>query len=227
MVAVTEGEDGLSVTLDGRAVRSPGKRPLVLPNRALAEAVAAEWDAQGDRVNPLDMPMMSLAATAVDRVAPQRAHVIGSIAAYGGSDLLCYRALEPEALVRRQDEVWRPLLDWCAEAFGATLAVTAGIMPLRQSETAMDAIRTVVAGYDDLPMAALHDLVAGSGSVVIGLAIGEGRIAPEEGVTAAQLDEAFQIEKWGADEEAVIRLANMRHDMLCAAEFLRLCRAWN
>lgn len=226
-VAVDAGDDGFTVTLDGRPVRSPGRNPMALSNRALADAVAAEWDAQSEAIDPLTMPMMSLAATAIDRVTPQREHVIGSIAAYAESDLLCYRAEEPDDLVRRQFDVWQPLLDWCAETFEAPLEVTTGIMPLRQSESALAAIRAVIAGYDDPPMTALHELTACSGSVVIGLAIAEGRIGAEDGVAAAQLDEAYQLERWGAEEEAVIRLANMRRDMLAAAEFLRLCRAWN
>lgn len=226
-VAVTEIDGGFSVGLDGRPVRSPARRDLTIPNRALAEAVAAEWDAQRETVEPRKMPMMSLMATATDRVETQRDHVISTIAGYAESDMLCYRVENPADLVQRQIETWQPLLDWCADSFNARLQVTTGIMPLRQSASAVKAFRDVVAGYEALPLTALHELTAICGSVVIGLAIAEGRIGAEEGVGAAQLDEAFQIERNGEDEEAMERLANMRADILAAAEFLRLCRAWN
>jgi chaperone required for assembly of F1-ATPase len=226
-VDVEEIDDGFSVRLDGKPVRSPARRDLRIPSRALAEAVASEWDAQLEAVEPRRMPMMSLVATSADRVEPQRDHVIGTIAGYAESDLLCYRADEPEDLVGRQTETWQPLLDWCADSFNAHLRVTTGIMPVRQDPKAVQAIRDVVAGYENLPVTALHELTAICGSVVIGLAVCEGRIKAEDGVAAAQLDEAFQLERNGEEEEAMERLANMRVDLLAAAEFLRLCRVWN
>jgi chaperone required for assembly of F1-ATPase len=226
-VSVTASEHGFTVLLDGRPVRSPARRDLTLSNRALAEAVAAEWDAQAETVEPRSMPIMSLAATAADRVETQREHVIDTIVGYAGSDLLCYRAETPEDLVRRQTETWQPLLDWCADAFQARLKVTTGIMPVAQEPKALNAIREAVSAYDVLSMTALHEMTAISGSVVIGLAIAEGRLEGEDGIAAAQLDELFQIERNGEDEEAMERLANMRADLLAAEEFLRLSRAWN
>lgn len=226
-VAVAEGENGFAVHLDGRTVRSPARRDLILPNRALAEAVAAEWDAQAESIDPRTMPFMSLVATAADRVEIQRDHVIETIAGYAGSDMLCYRAEEPADLVRRQNEIWDPLLDWTADALGARLRVTTGIMPVRQDEVALNAIQGVVAGYEPLAMTALHEITSIAGSVVIGLAVTEGHIDADAGVVAAQLDETFQIEQNGEEEEAVERLANLRADLLAAAEFLRLSRAWN
>ncbi|MBL6597503.1 MAG: ATPase [Alphaproteobacteria bacterium] len=226
-VAVAEGENGFAVHLDGRTVRSPARRDLILPNRALAEAVAAEWDAQAESIDPRTMPFMSLVATAADRVEIQRDHVIETIAGYAGSDMLCYRAEEPADLVRRQNAIWDPLLDWTADALGARLRVTTGIMPVRQDEAALNAIQGVVAGYEPLAMTALHEITSIAGSVVIGLAVTEGHIDADAGVVAAQLDETFQIEQNGEEEEAVERLANLRADLLAAAEFLRLSRAWN
>jgi len=226
-VAVAEGENGFAVHLDGRTVRSPARRDLILPNRALAEAVAAEWDAQAESIDPRTMPFMSLVATAADRVEIQRDHVIEIIAGYAGSDMLCYRAEEPADLVRRQNAIWDPLLDWTADALGARLRVTTGIMPVRQDEAALNAIQGVVAGYEPLAMTALHEITSIAGSVVIGLAVTEGHIDADAGVAAAQLDETFQIEQNGEEEEAVERLANLRADLLAAAEFLRLSRAWN
>jgi chaperone required for assembly of F1-ATPase len=226
-VAVVEGDEGFSVTLDDRPVRSPARRDLTIPNRALAKAVAAEWDAQLETVEPREMPMMSLLATATDRVGTQRDHVISTIAGYAESDLLCYRAEQPLDLVQRQIETWQPLLDWCADSFNARLRVATGIMPVRQNPEALKAFRDIVAGYEDLPMTALHELTAISGSIVVGLAVAEGRIAAEDGVAVAQLDEVFQLERNGEEEEAMERLANMRADLLAAAAFLKLCRAWN
>lgn len=226
-VAVEKIDGGYAVCLDGRRVRSPARRDLAIPNRALADAVAAEWDTQPETVDPRAMPMMSLVATAADRVGPQRDHVISTIAGYAESDLLCYRAEEPKDLVQRQNEIWQPLLDWCDDNFNARLQVTAGIMPVRQDRAVVAAIQGAVAGYEDLPMTALHEFTAISGSIVVGLAIAEGRIGAEEGVAVAQLDEAFQIERNGEDEEAMERLANMRADIHSAATFLKLCRAWN
>jgi len=225
--AVDEIEGGFSVTLDGRLVRSPARRELTFPNRRLAEAVAAEWDCQEETIDPKNMPMMSLLATATDRVGTQRAHVIDTIVGYAGSDLICYWAEHPADLVQRQFETWRPLLDWSAESLGARFEMTTGIMPVQQTTEAMKAIGDVVARYDDLPMTALHELTAISGSVVIGLAIAEGYLGAEDGLAAAQLDEVFQIERNGEDEEAMARLANMRTDLMNAVEFLRLSRAWN
>ncbi len=226
-VTVAEAENGFAVLLDGKTVKSPARRNLCLPNRALAEAVAAEWDAQAEAVDPRSMPLMSLVATTADRVETQRDYVIKTIADYAGSDMLCYRAEEPADLVLRQVESWDPLLDWAADALGARLRVTTGIMPIQQDGAALGAIKGVVAGYEALAMTALHEMTAISGSVVIGLAIAEGHIGAEAGVDAAQLDETFQIEQNGEDEEAMERLAGLRTDLLVAAEFLRLGRAWN
>jgi chaperone required for assembly of F1-ATPase len=226
-VAVAETDTGFAVHLDGRPVRSPARRELTLPNRALAEAVAAEWEAQGETVDPRSMPIMSLAATSADRVETQREHVIDTIAGYAGSDLLCYRAESPEDLVRLQSGTWQPLLDWCADTFAARFKVTTGIMPVPQDPSALRAIRDAVSGHDAPAITALHEMTTITGSVVIGLAILEGRLDAEEGIAAAQLDDRFQMERNGEDEEALERLANMRADILAAAEFLRLGRAWN
>lgn len=226
-VTIADTRDGFRVCLDGKTVRSPARRELTLPNRALAEAVAAEWDAQVETIDPRSMPLMSLAATAADRVETQRDHVIETIVGYAGSDMLCYRAEEPADLVRRQIEAWDPLLHWSADTLGARLRVTTGIMPIPQEEAALKAIQAAVAGYEPMAMTALHEMTTISGSLVIGLAIAEGYIDAEAGVAAAHLDEIFQIERNGEDEEAMERLANRRADLLSAAEFLRLSRAWN
>ena len=226
-VTVASGDDGCMVLLDGREVRSPAGAGLVLPNRALAAAVAEEWRDQADAVAPHTMPLMSLAATAVDRVAPRRREVVEAIAGYGRSDLLCHRADGPGELVRKQQEVWQPLLDWLESHVGAALAVTTGVMPHPQSREAIAAIRSAVAGLGDFELTALHEMVAAAGSVVIGLAVAEGRLSGEDGVSAAQLDEVWQAGRWGEDDEARNRRDGVRRDLLAAERFLRLCRSWN
>eukprot|EP00752_Nemacystus_decipiens_P015485 g13816.t1 len=132
-----EGAEGYAVLLDGKPIRTPTRVQLVAPTRALADAVAAEWAAQGETIVPDSMPMMTLAATALDRVVPQREAVAGDAAAYAGSDLLCYRSDDQPELAARQAERWQPLLDWAAETYGARLAVTEGVMPLRQENAAL------------------------------------------------------------------------------------------
>ncbi len=226
-VTVIAGTDGFQVMLDDRPLRSPGQRPLILRHRALADAVAAEWRDQGGAIESLTMPMMSLAATASDRVAPCRAFVIDAITSYGETDLLCYRADQPDDLVRLQNRTWQPLLDWCEKVIEAPFRVTAGIMPLRQPAAAVAAIRRQVACYDDLPMTGLYELAAGSGSVVIALAVTEGRIGVEEGIEAALLDEDYQIQRWGEDAEAASRRRSLCRDMRAAARFLQYCRILN
>lgn len=218
------GEGGHQVLLDGRMLRTPAKAPLVLPSAALAEAVAAEWRAQGEKIEPATMPMMTLASTAIDRVTTQRERVIDEIAGYAASDLVCYRADEPAELAARQHAVWQPLLDWCALEFDALLGTTSGVMPLSQPPEALAALRAAVARYDDMTLAAHHQLTSGFGSLVISLAVLEGRIDAEAGFAASQIDESFQSERWGEDAEAAARRERLRKEMLEAARFVTLCR---
>ncbi len=221
------GEGGFRVALDGRPMRSPARRDLLLPTRALAEALAAEWRAQGADADPRAMPMTTLAATAIDRAGPRRAETEAAIAAYGASDLLCHRADAPPELVRRQAAAWDPLLDWCAGALGARLRPGTGVMPLRQSAGALAAIRAAVAGRDAFALTALREFATGFGSAVLALAVAEGRIDAGAGLAAAQIDEAWQEERWGADAEAARRRDALRRDILAAERFLRLARSWN
>lgn len=227
--AVSVGEDvaGYVILLDSREVRSPAGGELVLANRALAEAVADEWRAQEDEIVPRTMPLMSLVATAVDRVVPRRGEVVDAIARYARTDLLSYRAEAPAELVARQCSLWDPLLEWCAERTRTTLAVTAGVMPAQQSPDVLEAIAALVADRGDLELVALHELVTLTGSVVIGLAVAEGRISGDEAAAAAQLDETWQAGRWGEDEEAQERRDAVRRDLLAAERLLRLCRSVN
>ncbi|MEQ8818310.1 MAG: ATP12 family protein [Thalassobaculum sp.] len=224
-VAPAAGGGGFAVHLDGKPVNSPGQRPLVIPARALAEAVAAEWDAQVDKVDARSMPMTGFVATVVDRVSPQRDFVVTELAGYGGSDLVCYLADEPAELTARQEAAWAPLRDWASEAFGARLRPTAGVMPVAQSPDSLAALRRGVEALGDWELAPLHTLTSITGSLVLGLAVLHGRLDAAAAYDASEVDEAFQIEKWGMDREAEQRRRRRRAEVAEAAKFVELLRA--
>lgn len=211
------------VRLDARLLRTPARAPLLLPSAALASAIAAEWAAQGERVEPRTMPLTRAANAAIDRVAPDPAPVIEEIAGWGAADLLCYRAAAPVELARRQAAAWDPFLDWAA-GFGARLSVTAGVVHTPQPEASLAALRARVAAQDAFGLVALSELVALSGSLVLGLAALEGRAAPEALWETARLDETWQAELWGRDPEAEAAAADRRRAFLDAARFFRLAR---
>lgn len=221
-VAVEGGASGHGVALDGRAVRTPSKAPLTLPTRALAEAIAAEWDAQQDEIRPRTMPMMQLASTAIDRVRPRRDAVIGEITTYGETDLLCYRADGPTGLVVRQATEWQPMLDWAAGRYEAPLTVTEGVMPVAQSPGAVAALRAAVAECDEFVLAALYNITVASGSLVLALAVRDSALDPDAACDASQLDEEWQAAEWGRDPVAESRRERARAEILSAAQFLAL-----
>jgi len=215
---------GYGVALDGKPLLTPAKRPLVLSALPLAEAIAAEWQAQGDTVDPLAMPQMRLASIAIDLVMPRREEVLAELGKYAGTDLVCYRAEHPPELVARQHSVWQPLADWATLRFDAPLAVTAGIVPVAQPPATLHAFAAALAAYDPLRLTALHAATAACGSLVIALALIEGRLDAEAAFAAAQLDESFQIEQWGEDAEQTARRANLRKDIAAIAQFVDLLR---
>lgn len=218
----TDTGDGHGIALDGRAVRTPAKAPLVVPTRALARAVAAEWDAVEERIDPSAMPMTRASNAAIDKVAHQHAAVADAIAAYGETDLLCYRADSPQELVLRQAEEWDPLLDWAETALGARLRPVAGVMPVQQDAAALRALGARVHAQDVFALTALYDLTALSGSLVIGLAALEGAQDLDTLWKTSRLDEAWQAELWGADAEAEAEAAIKRAAFLNAGEFFLL-----
>jgi chaperone required for assembly of F1-ATPase len=224
-VAVAEVKDGFAIALDGKPVSTPLDRRVAVPARALAEAIAGEWSAQGDRVRASTMPLMQLAATAIDRIADRPEPVVDELAAYGATDLLCHRVDHPAELARRQALAWQPLLDWCALRFAAPLAVTLGAMPRPQDPAALAALRRAIAGRDAWEMAALGLATHAGGSIVLALAILEGRIDAAEAWTASLVDELYQAERWGEDAQACARRALIRQDLAAAADFLRLLRS--
>lgn len=216
-------EGGYTVQLDARPVRTPLKSPLIVPSLALAEAIAAEWQAQEGKVDPETMPFTRAANSAIDKVAPQFAAVADMLAEYGGSDLLCYRAEGPEDLVALQSRGWDPLLDWARTDLGATLTATAGVMHVAQPTESLSALRQAVHALTPFQLAAFHDLVALSGSLVLALAVIRGRLTAEEAWTLSRVDEDWQISLWGADEEAAEAALRKQAAFLQADRFYRLC----
>lgn len=217
-------EHGWTVHLDTRQLRTPAKRPFVVPTARLAEAVAAEWAAQGKTVQPPTMPLTRMANTAIDRVAVHTAEVAVQLAAYADTDLTCYRAEGPAGLIARQAAAWNPLLDWCADRHGARLSPRSGILHIPQDPEALARLAGVVARLDPFALTGLHDLVALSGSLVIGLAA-MGPAFPRDALwDASRIDERWQEEAWGIDEEAAVRTSARRADFLLAGAFVDLVR---
>ncbi|HEU0223319.1 MAG TPA: ATP12 family protein, partial [Paracoccaceae bacterium] len=210
------------VRLDAAPARSPAGAPLVLPSRALAEAIALEWNRQAEEIDPDTMPLTGVANAAIDRATPSRAEIAERLSAYGLSDLLCYRAEAPQALAARQAAAWDPLLAWAAESLGARLGTTAGIVPRAQPAEALARLAARVAALEPFRLTALHDLVALSGSLVLGLAILHGRLSAAAAWPISRVDEDWQIEQWGEDEEAARAAAAKRADFLLAERFLML-----
>ncbi|MEL6196363.1 MAG: ATP12 family protein [Pseudomonadota bacterium] len=217
-------EGGWEVRLDARPIRTPGKAPLILPNRALAEALAAEWEAQTEAVDPTAMPVTRAANTAIDRVMPQRTAVAAELARYGETDLLCYRAEAPAGLRAEQDAAWDPLLDWAAGRYGGRLSVADGVMYAPQPAAATAGLRGAVEGFDAWALTGLHELVTISGSLVLALACVEGRLDAESCWRLSRIDEAWNIREWGEDAEAAAAAARKAADLRQAARWLALVR---
>ena len=219
LASVTED---LAIALDGRPVKTPLKARLVLPGRALAEAVAREWNAQVDVINPALMPLTRLANTALDRAGPERAYVARQIAEFAGSDLVCYRADAPYRLVELQVAKWDPVLDWAKARWGAEFRTARGILHVQQSQEAIAAVQSHVAGLDAFRLTVAHNLTTLTGSALLALMLVEGSIAGEEAWVAAHVDEDFQIAQWGEDIEAERRRANRHRDFEASLRFLNL-----
>jgi len=213
---------GHTVHLDTRALRTPAKNALILPTPGLAEAVAAEWRAQTGKVRPDLMPFTRTANSAIDKVRPQHAEVANLIAAYGDSDLLCYRAPGPDALVTRQAEGWNPLLDWALSTFGAALTVQSGVVHVPQDAEALARLSAEPLQMTEFELAAFHDLVSLSGSLVLGLACIHGVFPPEALWKLSRIDEDWQQEQWGVDDEAAELADRKRKSFLDAATFYKL-----
>jgi len=219
--AATVGE-GRLILLDGKKVKTPGRRDLALPSDALAEAVADEWNAQDTEIDPRAMRMTGLANAAIDRVAPDRAAFARGLAAYGESDLLYYRAEAPAPLVARQAECWDPILAWAQQRYDVVFELASGVIHMAQPPETLARLNAAVALRDPFALAGLSPLVTVSGSLLIALALAEGALPLGQAWAAATLDEQWQAEQWGEDAEAAAALAARRRDFEAAARFLAL-----
>jgi chaperone required for assembly of F1-ATPase len=222
-VAVEQTPQGFRLLLDGKPVQTPARRSLLLPSRALADGVADEWRGQGEEMQPTTMPLTRLAHTVLDGVSMNRSDMIAAILRFGENDLLCYRADRPAEFAQRQGQ-WDAHLDWAAERFGARLLVTTGLAPVEQPAEAIASLRRAVEAQDDFALATLHVLASITGSLVLGLAALEGRLAAAHAFALSRLDEAYQAERWGRDPEADERAHRLAQDMENAARLVRLSR---
>ena len=224
-VATREEAGGFSICLDERPVKTPAKHTLSLPNLALAEAVADEWRTDADAIDPSGMILTRLANSAVDHVSVHRGAVIDEIAGFAETDLLCYRAAEPMELREKQEQRWAPLLTWILKSKGVALRSTDSVVPLNQAQSDLDAVREVVASFDDYGLSGLHMVTSACGSVVLGLATACGEIDGKTAWELSLLDETFQIGHWGEDPEATKRREILWTDIRAAVRFLELLRA--
>jgi chaperone required for assembly of F1-ATPase len=213
---------GHTVLLDGNAVNTPAGAVLPLPSEALAEAVAAEFRAQGETINPDTMIFTRLVNTAIDRVAPNRQAAIEQILSFAKSDLLCYRAQAPQELVIRQAAVWDPLLEWAQREYHAPLEIAFGIGFVQQPADALAALERALAARDAFTIAGLHAAATLLGSAIIALALCDGRLGADDAFAAAQLDEIYQAEKWGQDPEALLRWSRKANEVTKIAEFFHM-----
>lgn len=218
---IDAGEGGFRVLLDGRPIKTPARNVLVLPVEALAKAVAEEWEAQSEDIQPDEMPITRLATTATDRMPILRDAAIQEIADYAGTDLVCYRAPSPDALVLRQHEAWQPPLNWLAERYGITFDVTASLTPVAQPEATLDGIGGLIAAIDDWPLVGVHAATTSLGSVVLALALWHGEIEADAAADASLVDALFEIERWGEEREATRRHEALRRDVRGAGVFLQ------
>lgn len=216
---------GHGVLLDGKPVRTPARRPLIVPVPTLAQAIATEWAQQGDDVDTQVMRLTRLATTAIDLMPERRGDAVAEVAGYGGTDLLCYRASSPQSLAERQARTWQPWLDWAERQYDARLVPAAGVMPAEQGPVALHALRTAVERLDDWRLVGLHAAVTTTGSLVLGLAIEREALAAAAAFDAALLDELFEVEQWGEDAEQSARHARLRSDLEAAEQYLALLPA--
>lgn len=218
-VAVAETAEGFAVELDGRRVKTPAKAPLAVPTRAMAEAIAAEWDAQTESVDPNSMPCTRSANAAIDKVTHQHSEVAAMLSEYGDSDLLCYRAGSPVELAARQAAEWDPVLDWAEAHLGARLELRIGVLPQPQHADALAVLAEKTRSMTSFQLAAFHDLVGISGSLILGFAAAYGWRSADEIWQLSRLDERWQEEQWGEDEDAQAAAEVKRQEFLHAKRF--------
>ena len=220
--AVVQAGERWAIELDGRPVRTPLREALQVPARALADAIAAEWNAVEDDIDPRAMPMTGLANAAIDRVAANRAAFAANLAKYAEADLACYRADTPPALVERQAGEWDALLGWARRRFDVDFAVTTGITHVEQPAATVERLAHAVAALDDVRLAGLSPMVTAGGSLIAALAVAEGAWDADKAWAAVTVDDEWQRERWGSDAEAEAALEGRRADFLAGARFIGL-----
>ena len=220
---VAETEGGFSITLDGKPIKTPSGKVVVAPRREIAAAIAAEWQAQGETIDPLTMPLTRFANSVVEAVVDRADAVTEDVAKYLGTDLLFYRAGHPEALVAKEAAHWDPIVFWAAESLGAHFMLAEGILHVRQPDTAIAAAR---AAFPKNPwsIAALHVVTTLTGSALLALALAHGVRDPDQIWAAAHVDEDWNVEKWGIDEEVAHRRAARLVDFRAATQILEALR---
>ncbi len=223
-VSVGGAAGNWTVELDGRPVLTPARHQLRLPNHTTAAAVAAEWTSQHDKIDPDHMPLTRLAATAIDRIEPNRDTVVDQIVSYAKTDALCYRDSEPAELVARQQRLWQPHLDWAASTYDAPLHVTRDLVAQDQPNGAINALRLAIDRLTAFELSALTCATAAAGSLIIALALYEGRLNAAAAFEVSHLEELYQAERWGDDAEAAARRDRIRNELATAATFFRLLR---
>jgi chaperone required for assembly of F1-ATPase len=218
---VDRSDGGFAIRLDGRAVRTPARRPLEAPTRALADALAAEWNAQEELIDPLHMPLTRLANSIIDGVLDAPAAVAAEIEKYFASDLVVYRAQDPQGLIARQAQAWDPLVDWARETLGACFVLAEGVNFVAQPASALAAARAAIP-RDPWRLGALNAITTLTGSALIALAVLASRLSVEEAWAAAHVDEDWNMDFWGRDELALERRAFHLAEMKAAAMVLDL-----
>jgi chaperone required for assembly of F1-ATPase len=211
---------GFGIYLDGKLLKTPLKTSLLAPTMAVAEGIAAEWDAVEEKINPVNMHLTRCANATLDKVVIDHGAVAAMLAEYGETDLICYRAEGPEELTQRQAEAWDPLLDWMAQKFDVSLVATTGIMHFQQSADGQSKLRAAVLAYDPWRLTALHDLVTISGSLVLGLAVATRHLSAADVWPLSRIDETWQEEQWGVDEDASVAVEIKRSDFVKAAKLM-------
>lgn len=221
-VALAPDDAGWQLTLDGKPTKTPAGRPVSIAHKRLADAIAEEWRGQGDKVDLASMPLTRLVMSVTDHVAPRLAATKADTLKYGETDLLCYRADTPERLVERQAAAWQPYLDWAATEMNAPLKVATGLVPVTQDEDALTSLGAVLHALDPYRLLIAHALTARFGSLVLALAVVDGKVSALEALDVSRLDEIFQAEIWGADGEAEKRTQVIRREVEDLARFLSL-----
>ena len=223
-VTVVEEGGKHHIRLDGKTVRTPAREELCVARSALAEKICEEWRAQGEFVNPQTMPLTQLANTAIDGVSPKMEEVVEATLNYAGSDLLCYRADQPESLADLQREGWDPVLTWLKATYGAEFILGTGVMYVAQPEMSIAKIRALMETYDPPTLSAVHVMTTLTGSLFLALAVAEDHISMDQAWHAAHIDEDWQFSRWGSDADAEIRREKRFKEMQAAADFLYLAR---